>query len=52
MSFIVKGVDLPKDGTAINLIVQSDGESQYIVLGNDKLIDVKKAKDLFLNLLL
>lgn len=44
MSFIVKGVDLPKDGTAINLIVQSDGESQYIVLGNDKLIDVKKAK--------
>ena len=44
MSFIVKGIDLPKEGTVINLIVQSDGEAQYITLGDGEPISVKEAQ--------
>ena len=44
MSLILEGIDLPKEGTVINLIVQSDGETQYITLGDGELIVVKEAQ--------
>jgi hypothetical protein len=44
MSIILKGIDLPKKGTVINLIVQSDGEAQYIILGDGEQIVVKEAE--------
>ena len=43
MSIILKGIDLPKDGTVIHLIVQGDGKTQYITIGDGKLIFDKEA---------
>ncbi len=41
MSFIVKGIELPKDGTVMHLIVQSGGKTQYITMGNGEPIFCK-----------
>ena len=44
MSFIVKGINLPKQGTVMHLIVQSDGKTQYITMGNGEPIFCKVAQ--------
>lgn len=44
MSLILKGIDLPKEGTVIHLIVQSDGKTQYITLGDGEPISDKDAE--------
>lgn len=35
MSFIIQGTDLPKDGKALHMRVQSDGVVRYLIEGDD-----------------
>lgn len=35
MSFIIKGIDMPKDGKALHMRVQSDGAVRYLIEGDD-----------------